>query len=97
MRHAHASQCTIRLTLDEREHLLVLEVSDNGQGLAPNRNRGVGFTSMRERAEELGGTWTVEQLPTGGTCVRTRLPTLLPPLASLPEPETTKIRQRENI
>jgi signal transduction histidine kinase len=97
MHHAHASQCTIRLTLDEHEHLLVLEVSDNGQGLAPNRNRGVGFASMRERAEELGGTWTVEQLPTGGTCVRTHLPTLLPPLASLPESEATRGRQRENI
>jgi signal transduction histidine kinase len=97
MRHAHASQCTIRLMLDEHAHLLVLEVTDNGQGLAPNRNRGVGFASMRERAEELGGTWTVEQLPTGGTCVRTCLPTLLPPLASLPESEATKTRQRENI
>ncbi len=52
---------------------------------------------MRERAEELGGTWTVEQLPTGGTCVRACLPTLLPPAASLSESEATKTCQRENI
>jgi nitrate/nitrite-specific signal transduction histidine kinase len=29
---------------------------------------------MRERAEELGGTWTIEQVPTGGTRVLARLP-----------------------
>jgi nitrate/nitrite-specific signal transduction histidine kinase len=29
---------------------------------------------MRERAEELGGTWTIEPVPTGGTRVLARLP-----------------------
>jgi signal transduction histidine kinase len=29
---------------------------------------------MRERAEELGGTWTIESLTRGGTCVFARLP-----------------------
>jgi signal transduction histidine kinase len=35
---------------------------------------GVGLVSMRERAEELGGTWTIEQVPTGGTRILARLP-----------------------
>jgi two-component system, NarL family, sensor kinase len=34
----------------------------------------VGMASMRERAEELGGTCAVAAIPTGGTCVRVRLP-----------------------
>jgi hypothetical protein len=34
----------------------------------------VGLTSMRERAEELGGMWTIEQVKSGGTRVLARLP-----------------------
>jgi signal transduction histidine kinase len=29
---------------------------------------------MRERAAELGGAFTIESLPAGGTCVRLQLP-----------------------
>ena len=53
---------------------LQLEVSDDGRGLSPSRGRGVGLDSMRERAEELGGSLVVEPLPTGGTRVRAMLP-----------------------
>jgi nitrate/nitrite-specific signal transduction histidine kinase len=35
---------------------------------------GVGLVSMRERAEELGGTWTIEQIESGGTRILARLP-----------------------
>ena len=57
-------------------------------GLAPARNTGVGLASMRERAEELGGTWEVVQVPTGGTCVHVRLPSLLPQLSDTPDRES---------
>jgi signal transduction histidine kinase len=78
VRHAHARHCTIRLALDETAGLLTLEVRDDGRGITPAPKKGVGLTSMRERAEELGGTWIVEQVPAGGTCVLVQLPYLLP-------------------
>jgi signal transduction histidine kinase len=53
---------------------LELEVEDDGVGVAEDRNAGVGMSSMRERAEELGGTLAVETLPEGGTRVLARLP-----------------------
>jgi signal transduction histidine kinase len=85
VRHSQASRCIVRLVLHEQEHLLDLQIEDNGCGLAPTRNTGVGFASMRERAEELGGTCEVKQVPTGGTCVHVRLPSLLPQLSETAE------------
>jgi signal transduction histidine kinase len=53
---------------------LELEVRDAGCGVPAQRRAGVGTTSMRERAEELGGSCTVSAAPGGGTRVRARLP-----------------------
>jgi signal transduction histidine kinase len=74
-RHANARQCTVRLILSN--DLAELEVSDDGQGLAPSSGRGVGLGSMRERAEELGGTCFVESPPAGGTRLRATVPLTL--------------------
>ncbi len=71
MRHAAADTCIVRLVL---EHDLVLEVRDDGCGLPPGGRAGVGLSSMRERAEELGGTCQIESVPGEGTRVRARLP-----------------------
>jgi signal transduction histidine kinase len=87
VRHAQASRCVISLALREREQALELSIIDNGRGLPPIRGTGVGLASMRERTEELGGSWEIESLPTGGTGVRVRLPCLLPTLAAAPEPQ----------
>jgi signal transduction histidine kinase len=53
---------------------LRVEVADTGSGLAPERRAGVGLSSMRERAEELGGSFEASPRPGGGTVVRVRLP-----------------------
>jgi len=74
IRHADARTCHIRLNLDESESFLCLEVQDDGRGLSVNRRAGIGLNSMRERAEELGGTFTFTPVPTGGTLVEARLP-----------------------
>ena len=74
MRHAHASQCCIRLSAPPAEARLALEVSDNGQGLPPEPQPGLGLTSMRERAEELGGGWHIATQPAGGVRVWVSLP-----------------------
>src|SRR5215211_998411 len=73
-RHSGASFCRVSLSVDEAGGTLQLEVSDNGTGIPENRSAGVGMSSMRERAEELGGTLTVGALPEGGTRVLARLP-----------------------
>jgi signal transduction histidine kinase len=73
-RHSSASFCRVSLSLDEADGTLQLEVSDNGTGIPENRSAGVGMSSMRERAEELGGTLTVGGLAGGGTRVLARLP-----------------------
>ncbi len=78
VRHAEANTCKVRLGLDEQMNYLCLEIQDNGRGLSSTRRAGVGLNSMRERAEELGGTWTIESIPTGGTRILVRLPFNLP-------------------
>jgi signal transduction histidine kinase len=73
-RHAHAKTCRVHLSVDRAGGVLELEVTDDGVGMPVGRRAGVGMSSMRERAEELGGTCEVKPVPTGGTRVLTRLP-----------------------
>ena len=73
-RHSGASSCHLSLSLDEAEGTLQLEVADDGTGIPEGRSAGVGMSSMRERAEELGGTLTVGSLPEDGTRLLARLP-----------------------
>jgi signal transduction histidine kinase len=75
-RHAHARTCHIHLELREAQ-VLYLEVTDDGGGLPKDYHAGVGLTSMRERAMELGGECRIEPGPTHGMRVVAWLP--LPP------------------
>jgi two-component system NarL family sensor kinase len=70
-RHAGARHCCVRLSLPDN---LCLEVTDDGRGLPKTVQAGVGLTSMRERAEELGGMCIAEGLPQGGTGITAHLP-----------------------
>jgi signal transduction histidine kinase len=78
MRHAQASRCTVRLSLDENGGTLMVEIADDGRGIAPGQPAGIGLGSMRERAEELGGSCIVASAPGGGTTIRALLPCRLP-------------------
>jgi signal transduction histidine kinase len=73
-RHAGARTCVVRVALDEVGGALYVEVADDGRGIGEDRGTGVGLSSMRERAAELGGWCTVESPASGGTRVRARLP-----------------------
>jgi signal transduction histidine kinase len=85
-KHARARRCTVRLALVrdaplETSVLTVLEapvleidVTDDGCGLRRPDAAGLGLTSMRERAAEVGGTCWVESSPGCGTRVALRLP-----------------------
>ena len=73
-RHAGARSCRVGISTDGAESALELEVIDDGVGIPEERRAGVGMSSMRERAEELGGTLSIESVPAGGTRVVARLP-----------------------
>ena len=77
-RHAHAGTCRVRFSVDRAAGALELEISDDGEGMPEERVAGVGLSSMRERAEELGGTLTVAPGRGGGTRVLARLPLRAP-------------------
>lgn len=75
LRHGQARTLTLRLLL--REHWLVLELDDDGYGLAAPPAEGTshhGLRWMRERAEALGGHCTLEPRAQGGMRLSLRLP-----------------------
>ncbi|GAA2241248.1 hypothetical protein GCM10010401_12490 [Rarobacter faecitabidus] len=61
-RHSGPSRCELRVRGvpggDDLGSSVVVEVRDDGHGFA-DANAGVGLSSMRERAEELGGTFAI--------------------------------------
>jgi signal transduction histidine kinase len=71
VRHAHACNCTVRLSLLDGFRL---EVTDDGVGLPAEQHAGVGLLSMRERATEVGGSCEIEPVPGHGTRVLVKLP-----------------------
>jgi signal transduction histidine kinase len=72
-RHAMARSCAVRLWVDDDLHI---EVVDDGVGIGQSEltGGGVGLSSMRERAAELGGDCLVEADREGGTRVFATLP-----------------------
>jgi signal transduction histidine kinase len=51
-----------------------LTVTDNGHGADKNAGHGIGWSSMRQRAAELGGSCTISSRAEGGLVVRAVLP-----------------------
>jgi signal transduction histidine kinase len=74
-RHAVARLATVRL---EAGNELTLEVSDDGRGIPSEPVPGVGLTSMRERAAELGAQVAVRPRRGGGTVVSAVFPLTAP-------------------
>lgn len=78
VRHAHATQATLTVTLEQRT--LTLTLVDNGSGFdaaeAAQRKRtsgGNGLPNLRTRAAALGATLTITSAPGQGTTVRLRM------------------------
>ncbi|MET0813265.1 MAG: ATP-binding protein, partial [Microbacterium sp.] len=76
-RHADATTCTV--TLRRRRGELVVTVEDDGRGIPDRVLPGIGLSSIRERAGELGGSVTFGRAADGGTRVAVRLPIPEPP------------------
>jgi signal transduction histidine kinase/HAMP domain-containing protein len=75
LKHAEATIVTVRLGQDGEQ--VVLEVMDDGRGFdpdVPSGRGGLGLTSMRERAERMGGTLAIRAAPGKGTTVLVTVP-----------------------
>jgi signal transduction histidine kinase len=70
-RHANARHARVSISVADGLHL---EIEDDGCGLRPDGLAGVGLTSMRERATELGGLLEIIRPAGGGTRIRVRVP-----------------------
>ena len=64
VRHSGATSAVVRLAVADAA--LRVDVRDNGANTAGGWRPGVGLTSIRERAAELGGACELHHAPTGG-------------------------------
>lgn len=76
VKHAHTDEVTVRLVLGADQVSLLVE--DHGPGfdvalLEPGRKT-LGLSSMRERAEMMGGSFDVESRPGEGVRIRVEVP-----------------------
>jgi two-component system sensor histidine kinase UhpB len=79
VKHARANRASVQLA--RRGDLLSVEVRDDGRGLAePEARRATrfGLLGMRERAEALGGRFTLDDSEGRGLCVRVEIPLGIP-------------------
>ena len=79
-RHSGATEATLSLAIESdsgsRAPALVLEIGDNGRGLPPSGHAstsgsGLGLAAMRQRAEELGGSFEITSPADRGVSGRT--------------------------
>jgi signal transduction histidine kinase len=74
----HAGATNVRVDLKEEDHGIIMEVSDNGRGIAKAdiaKSGSLGLLGMRERAALLGGTFKIGRVLGGpGTRVTVTIP-----------------------
>jgi len=71
----------VYLMLQKINNSIELTIQDNGEGFDPREalavdssERGLGLTSMRERAELSGGSFSIESTPGKGTVIKAQWP-----------------------
>jgi signal transduction histidine kinase len=98
-KHAHASQITVALHLENQQ--ATLRVCDNGRGfdtamllqLQPGREGRYGLQGVQERLEQVQGSLQVESMPGSGTCLAASVPALAPLM--LPDASENGMLQRQ--
>ncbi len=80
-RHAHATEQSVRLTLEDQ--MICLEISDNGQGFTPPPLHGpeateqaehIGLRGMRDRVGLVNGQFELHTAPGRGTQIIVKVP-----------------------
>jgi signal transduction histidine kinase len=71
VRHAGATSCSLYLAVTDH---VELDITDDGIGIPDRRPAGVGLTTMRGRAAELGGATVIASVAPHGTRVHATLP-----------------------
>ena len=92
VRHSGAARASVEVSVNGA---LEISVADNGTRPWDSARVGVGLSSMRERAEELGGSCTVSPRPDGGTVLRAILP--LPAVPTAPAPRSSDDRAAQSV
>lgn len=79
--HRYSGSRLAEIRVTECDSQLRVEVRDHGCGFASSANAahgravlGVGISGMRERVEQIGGTFELDSVPAEGTTVRVTLP-----------------------
>jgi PAS domain S-box-containing protein len=79
LKHTQANQALVRF--EKNDHQVHLEIQDNGAGFEPPqdlldlaRNGHLGLLGMQERAEAVGGTFTLRSHPGEGTQIQVSAP-----------------------
>ena len=73
----HANAQHVWVQLQRTSHRIEMTIADDGQGFDPNLPRGrhhVGLSSMRERIQSLGGSFTLATSPNQGTRITVTTP-----------------------
>jgi two-component system sensor histidine kinase DevS len=70
VRHAHATTLAVTVKVEDE---LSIEVVDNGRGMS-GRTKRSGLANMHDRAQQVGGTFTLDTPPIGGTLLRWSAP-----------------------
>jgi signal transduction histidine kinase len=73
VRHARANQLTVRVRVDDR---LTIEVVDNGCGIPQDNQRRSGLANIQQRAEQVAGECSVTAAPESGTRIYWTAPLL---------------------
>jgi signal transduction histidine kinase len=70
----HSSAKNARVTVEQTANKILVCVFDDGRGFDPQRVRGLGILGMEERVRRLGGMFTIDSKPGGGTTLRAEFP-----------------------
>jgi signal transduction histidine kinase len=74
-RHANATR--VKIDLKKENNLLILEISDNGMGIAKEKlasSESFGLIGMKERAQSIGGKVIIDSVEDKGTTITLTIP-----------------------